>query len=116
MSNRGFDLAIATGKSRRGLDRALEEHNLRSHFKATKCADETKSKPDPTMIFEILNELNLKPSEALMVGDTVFDLEMASNAGVASIGVSYGVHEVNELKTQKPIAIVDDIKSILDLM
>ena len=90
---RGHLLAVATGKSRRGLDDALNTSALRGIFDATRTADETASKPDPRMLNELMDELQIRPQRTLMVGDTTHDLQLALNAGVASIGVSYGAHD-----------------------
>ncbi|MEP7299555.1 MAG: HAD-IA family hydrolase [Burkholderiales bacterium] len=90
---RGHLLAVATGKSRRGLDDALNTSALRGLFDATRTADETASKPDPQMLHELMNDLQVGPGRTLMIGDTTHDLQLAANAGVASIGVSYGAHD-----------------------
>ena len=89
---RARSLAIATGKSRRGLDRALEATRLRVHFRASRCADETRPKPHPAMLLELMQELEVQASEVLMIGDTSHDLQMASAAGVDAVAVSYGAH------------------------
>lgn len=107
MSNRR--LGIATGKSRAGLDRVLAETGSRRFFHATRCADETCSKPDPRMLFEIIEDLGVSPDNTLMIGDTEYDLEMARRAGVASLAVTYGAHEVDRLKQFEPLACVDSI-------
>jgi phosphoglycolate phosphatase len=90
---RGHLLAVATGKSRRGLDDVLNTSVLRGMFDATRTADETASKPDPRMLHELMNDLQVGRERTLMVGDTTHDLQLALNAGVAGIGVSYGAHE-----------------------
>lgn len=90
---RGHRLAVATGKSRRGLDDALRTSALNGLFDATRTADETASKPDPRMLIELMDELGTTAERTLMVGDTTHDLQLAQNAGVASIGVSYGAHD-----------------------
>jgi phosphoglycolate phosphatase len=90
---RGHLLAVATGKSRSGLNDALNTSVLRGVFDATRTADETASKPDPRMLFELMNDLVVGPERTLMIGDTTHDLQLALNAGVASIGVSYGAHD-----------------------
>jgi len=86
-------LAVATGKSRRGLDEALESVELRGVFDGSRTADETASKPSPLMLHELMREFGVDPDRTLMIGDTTHDLEMARNAGTASVGVSYGAHE-----------------------
>jgi phosphoglycolate phosphatase len=86
-------LAVATGKSRRGLDEALATVDLRGMFNGTRTADETASKPNPQMLLELMREFGVEPERTLMIGDTTHDLQMAVNAGVACVGVSYGAHE-----------------------
>jgi phosphoglycolate phosphatase len=86
-------LGVATGKSRRGLDEALQTAQLKGLFDATRTADETASKPDPRMLLELMDEIGVEPERTLMIGDTTHDLQLAANAGAASIGVSYGAHD-----------------------
>jgi phosphoglycolate phosphatase len=102
LESRGYLLAVATGKSRRGLERSLEHTDLGKLFHATRCADETFSKPHPKMLLQIMDELGTRPSETLMIGDTEYDMQMASNAGTASLAVSCGVHEVERLQRHGP--------------
>lgn len=109
----GHRLAVATGKSRRGLNREFDEHGIGGLFTASRCADETASKPDPLMLRELLNETGCPVGEAVMVGDTVYDLEMAASAGMASIGVSYGVHQPGRLEALRPRAIIDHFSELL---
>jgi len=90
---RGHLLAVATGKSRRGLDDALSGSALRGLFDATRTADETASKPDPRMLHDLMGDLVVPPDRTVMIGDTTHDLQLAQNAGVACIGVSYGAHD-----------------------
>lgn len=106
-------LAVATGKSRRGLNREFEEHGLGHLFVASRCADETASKPNPLMLRQLLDETGVPVEEAVMVGDTVYDLEMAASAGMSSIGVSYGVHRPQRLSAFKPKAIIDHFSELL---
>lgn len=109
-----YTLAVATGKSRVGLNRALKAMEVGQYFFSSRTADETASKPDPMMLFELLEELELKPEETLMIGDTEYDLEMAVNAKVPSIAVSYGVHHVERLEVFNPVATIHDIRELLD--
>jgi phosphoglycolate phosphatase len=109
LRDQGYLLAVATGKGRGGLDRLLDKFEVRDLFSATYCSDETASKPDPLMLNRILEDLNLEASQALMVGDTSYDLEMANNANIDCLGVSYGVHSKEVLNIFNPIAIVDDL-------
>ncbi|HBJ69277.1 MAG TPA: HAD family hydrolase, partial [Alcaligenes faecalis] len=90
LRGRQIALGVATGKSRQGLDRVLQQVNLSTFFDATRCADETRSKPDPEMLHQLLAELMLEPEQVLMVGDTVHDIHMAANAGMDSVAVTYG--------------------------
>ena len=109
----GYLLAVATGKSRRGLDMAKEQSGLAHYFDVERCADETQSKPHPQMLLEIAQHFDVLPEQMLMVGDTTFDLEMAQRAGAASVGVSYGVHAVDDLHQFEPQRIVDDMQELL---
>jgi phosphoglycolate phosphatase len=115
LRDRGLELGVATGKSRRGLDRILAKLDLVGFFHATRCADETRSKPHPQMLYEIILERGADPQDVVMVGDTEYDLEMASNAGVASVGVSFGVHSIERLAAHRPVAIIDTLPELLDL-
>ncbi len=114
--NSNISLAVATGKGRQGLDRVLRDTNLSSYFVSSRCADETKSKPHADMLLEILDELDLGADKALMIGDTVYDLEMAANAKVDSIGVTYGVHTVERLNEHGPISLINDIRDLLPVL
>lgn len=109
LRQRGAYLAIATGKGRHGLDRALTEHGFDGVFHATRCADETFSKPHPQMLLDIIERLGVEARDALMVGDTEYDVVMAQNAGVAAVGVGYGVHGRERLLQHRPLACVDSI-------
>jgi phosphoglycolate phosphatase len=101
---RGRRLAVATGKARRGLDRALGATGLASWFEATRCADEGFAKPHPGMLLMLLEMTGVEPARALMVGDTIHDLELAANAGVDALAVSYGAHEEELLATRPALA------------
>jgi phosphoglycolate phosphatase len=103
LSQQGYFLAVATGKSRVGLNRALDSANLLSLFDATRCADETFSKPHPAMLQELTRELGQDMARTVMVGDTTHDLQMAINAGAAGIAVHYGAHAPPELEELNPI-------------
>ncbi|MFT7558582.1 MAG: phosphoglycolate phosphatase [Flavobacteriales bacterium] len=110
----GYKLAVATGKSRRGLNRVLDRLDMSDYFHATRCADETASKPSPLMLHQILEELSVDVSQAVMVGDTEWDLEMANQANMRKIAVSYGAHETDRLHLSKPDLMMDHFKQILD--
>jgi phosphoglycolate phosphatase len=103
----GHLLAIATGKSRRGLDRALAETGLADVFHRTRCADEGYSKPHPGMLHCLLDALEVPAGDALMIGDTTHDMDMARAAGVAGLAVSYGAHCREALVESNPIACVE---------
>jgi phosphoglycolate phosphatase len=102
LSQQNYFLAVATGKSRVGLNRALNATGLLSVFDATRCADETFSKPHPAMLQELTRELGQQMTRTLMIGDTTHDLQMALNAGAASVAVEYGAHPVHELTALQP--------------
>ena len=108
----GFQLAVATGKSSIGLSRALEASGLGPWFAATRCADQTHSKPHPAMVLELIDELGADPARTLVIGDTSHDLLMASNAGVASLGVTYGAHEAGDLHPHTPLALLDSFAEV----
>lgn len=103
----GFMLSVATGKTRRGLDRAMATTGLHPHFLASRCADECFSKPHPQMLHEIMDELGAMPERTLMIGDTSYDLQMASNAGASSLAVSYGAQPLENLLEHAPLAHFD---------
>jgi len=105
----GYLLAVATGKSRRGLDYALEQTRLGGLFQSTRTADEAFSKPHPQMLLDILDELGVHPREAVMIGDTTYDLEMARNARTHAVGVSSGGHSREELLDLEPLACLDQV-------
>ena len=105
-------LGIATGKSRRGLDRSLESTGLRPYFKASRCADETHPKPHPAMLLELMAELEVRAEGALMIGDTSHDLEMARAAGVDALAVTYGAHAEEGLRSCQPRACVASVPEL----
>ena len=106
LSQRGYLLAVATGKSRRGLDSVLASTGLSDRFHASRCADETFSKPHPQMLLEITTDLGVEPTDTLMIGDTEYDLQMSRNAGTDALAVSYGVHELPRLLRHDPIGYI----------
>lgn len=112
LSEAGFLLGVATGKSRRGLDQVLEETGLRRLFAATRCADETLSKPHPQMLEEVMGVLGAEPAETLMIGDTEFDMQMARNARVPAVAVAYGVHEPERLIAEGALTCLDRIDEL----
>ena len=108
----GFLLAVATGKSRHGLDRALANSGLGVYFSASRCADECFSKPHPQMLEELMQEFGVAQQRTLMIGDTTHDLQMAINAGVAGLAVDYGAHAAPQLDALNPLA---RLRSVADL-
>lgn len=108
----GHTLAIATGKSRVGLDRALLGTGISKFFAATRCADETFSKPHPAMLLELMERLNVEPARTLMIGDTTHDLRMAASAGTAAVAVTYGAQSIEELREVPAEAILDSVSSL----
>jgi len=105
-------LGVATGKSRRGLDRVLGETGLASCFDATRCADEAPSKPHPQMLLDLMDQLGVTPAQTVMVGDTEYDMEMATNAGVAKIAVTTGVHSEQRLNRHDPLVCLGRISDM----
>jgi phosphoglycolate phosphatase len=109
LAAQGYLLAVATGKGRRGLDKVLEETGLGPLFHATRCADETFSKPHPQMLLELMEHLGADPQATLMIGDTEYDMEMARNARTHALAVSYGVHHPERLLRHQPLGCLDRI-------
>ena len=107
LKQQGYLLAVATGKSRVGLDRVLDATQLKPYFDASRCADETHPKPHPAMLQELMAELLIGPELTLMIGDTAHDLQMALNAGVPALAVSYGAHPKESLTAFNAIACID---------
>ena len=107
-------LTVATGKSRKGLDEALTTVELHGLFDATRTADETASKPNPQMLLELMREFGVEPERTLMIGDTTHDLQLAANAGAASVGVSYGAHEPASFAEFKPLHIAHSVNDLHD--
>jgi phosphoglycolate phosphatase len=107
-------LAVATGKSRRGLDDVLHTVQLKGMFDGSRTADETAGKPHPLMLQELMREFGTEPQRTLMIGDTTHDLQMALNAGCPSVGVSYGAHEPAEFDALEPIYVAHSVRSLHD--
>ncbi|MNQ70871.1 Pyrophosphatase PpaX [compost metagenome] len=108
----GYQLAVATGKARRGLDRVLKSHGWEAYFDITRAADETASKPHPLMLEQILAHCGVGAGRALMVGDSSFDLQMARNAGMASVAVSYGAQSIEALRAFEPRLAIDHFSQL----
>jgi len=113
LESSGAIMAVATGKSRVGLERAFANWNLKHYFITSRCADETRSKPHPQMLHEILDFTAIEPHKAIMVGDTTFDLDMAANASIAGLGAGYGVHSERMLLDSKALTVQPSFKQII---
>jgi phosphoglycolate phosphatase len=109
---RGHVLTVATGKSRRGLDEALHAVELKGRFDGSRTADETAGKPHPRMLHELMREFDVAPERTLMIGDTTHDLQMALNAGCASVGVSYGAHEPAAFEVLRPRMVAHSVAEL----
>ncbi len=116
LANQNILLAVATGKARKGLDRMFAETGLAPYFATSRCADEAQSKPHPEMLQQIIHELGVKASDAIMVGDTSHDLKMAQAIAMPRVGVSHGAHEVSVLQQYAPLAIIDHLKELPPLL
>jgi len=112
LQQRQHFLTVATGKSRWGLDQALGSVELKDRFHASRTADETAGKPHPRMLHELMAEMGVSPERTLMVGDTTHDLQMALNAGCASVGVSYGAHDPGALLALGPLFVADSAEQL----
>jgi phosphoglycolate phosphatase len=110
---RGHRLAVATGKSRRGMQRVLGQLDMHDYFHASRCADETRSKPHPQMLHELLAELRADCADAVMIGDTEYDMAMARTAGMARIAVGFGAHAVERLLPYAPLLVLDNLQQLL---
>jgi phosphoglycolate phosphatase len=112
LAEAGYLLAVATGKTRVGLDRALAAHALAARFHATRCADEGRPKPHPDMLLHLMAHLGVPPERTLMVGDTTHDLAVARDAGACAVAVAYGAHEPAGLAALRPLATVHSIAEL----
>jgi phosphoglycolate phosphatase len=112
LKSRGHMLAVATGKSRRGLDEALRSVELNGVFDGSRTADETAGKPDPRMLRELMREFSVPAARVLMVGDTTHDLQMALNAGCPSVAVSYGAHEPATFTVLRPRHVAHSVQEL----
>lgn len=112
LKNQDYLLAIATGKSRAGLNRAIDEVGLQGYFDASRTADETHSKPHPAMLHELTGQLGEPMKRTVMIGDTTHDLLMANNAGASGIAVQYGAHPPKELQRLHPVYSADSVEEL----
>ncbi|MFC3115274.1 HAD-IA family hydrolase [Cellvibrio fontiphilus] len=109
----GHSLTVATGKSRKGLDRIFAVHGLTDFFHASRCADETASKPDPLMLMQLLEEFQVTAADAVMIGDTEYDMEMARRIDMPRVAVSYGAHHISRLHPYEPELCLDRFDQLL---
>ncbi|HCM48463.1 MAG TPA: HAD family hydrolase [Colwellia sp.] len=109
-------LAVATGKGREGLQRVFSASQTEHFFHASRCADEARSKPDPQMLLSLLAELSIAPEQAVMIGDTSYDMQMAQASGIDRIGITLGVHGREILNKFQPIAIVDSLAELQQIL
>ncbi len=114
LNDGGALLAVATGKSRTGMDRVFNEIDIKHHFVATRCGDETRSKPHPQMLLELLDYTAIDPKKSIMIGDTTYDMDMAANAGMHGLAVSYGVHAEQDLLKSNPIEVLGSFDAVVD--
>lgn len=116
LNEAGYRIAVATGKTRKGLNHALAATGTQDLFATTRCADESASKPDPAMLMDIMRSINVPHSDALMVGDTAHDLEMAQNAGISSVAVTCGAHPKQLLKPYQPLTCLHQPAELLNFI
>lgn len=116
LHDRGHQLCVATGKSRKGLNRVFGHLAISRLFVASRCADETRSKPHPLMLEQLCDELGTRPGDALMVGDTEYDLAMAREIDMPAVGVTYGAHEAQRLAAMKPLALIQCLSELVPLV
>lgn len=116
LRGRGFRLAVATGKTRSGLNHALAATGTKMLFHSTRCADETASKPNPEMLLQLMSELGISGGRTLMVGDSLHDLRMARNAGVPAIGVGCGADDLTQLAQLSPLVCIERTADLLNLL
>jgi len=112
LQTKDLKLAVATGKARVGLQRVFDDTGYGNFFHSSRCADESGSKPQPHMLHEIMQELDVPPEKTIMIGDTAYDMEMASNAGTSSLAVSYGVHDCQRMGQFSPLDCVHSIEEL----
>lgn len=116
LTEKGKTLAVATGKARQGLKRVMKETHLTNYFHLVRCGCECHSKPHPQMLEQLLAECNVAPENAVMIGDSMLDMEMAKRAGVDSIGITHGVHNQEQLSAFQPTAIVNSLSELQSLL
>ena len=114
LNDAGALLAVATGKSRAGLERVFGQLDVREYFVTTRCADETRSKPHPQMLHEILDYTAIDPARTIMIGDTTFDMDMAAGAGMDGLGAGYGVHSEALLRQANAVDVLHSFNAVLE--
>lgn len=112
LKSSGYKLAVATGKGRQGLQRVWAMSGTEDFFDNSRCADEAQSKPSPDMLHQLLSEMNIAVDEAVMIGDSQFDMAMAKAAGMDRIGVSFGVHNAQQLQAHEPLVVIDQLSQL----
>ncbi|HHJ35605.1 MAG TPA: HAD-IIIA family hydrolase [Gammaproteobacteria bacterium] len=112
LRDKGYTLAISTGKSRAGLEQSIDEHDVSDYFATTRCAGENKSKPHPEMLHEIMHQLHFSAAQALMIGDSEHDMKMANNANMRCVGITHGVHDAKTLAEYNPLVCLSDIAEL----
>ena len=112
LETKNYFLAVITGKGRNGLDKVLNETGMGKHFPVTRCADESHSKPHPQMMLDVIDYYGVNANQAIMIGDSEYDLQMANNANARSVAVTYGVHEKQRLLDCKPITCIDSVSEL----
>jgi phosphoglycolate phosphatase len=112
LRSQGRLLAVATGKGRQGLDNVWQQSKTAHYFHTSRCADDAESKPSPDMLLQILDELSISPEHALMVGDTSYDMAMAESIDMDRVGVSFGVHDIEQLQKHSPLGIINKLEEL----
>ncbi|XOV78185.1 MAG: HAD family hydrolase [Aestuariibacter sp.] len=113
LTQSGKKIAVATGKGRPGLEKAMQDAGLSHYFSAYRTSDDAESKPSPDMLLQILTELDVAPDKAIMFGDSIHDLEMATRAGMHSIGVDFGAHDRETLQSKSPLRVISCYSELL---
>ncbi|MCK4841750.1 MAG: HAD-IIIA family hydrolase [Methylococcales bacterium] len=116
LRQKGYKLAVATGKTRSGLDRAMQGTGLTGFFDITRCADETASKPNPEMVDEIVREMAVSREKTVMIGDSAYDLQMAANAGIKAIAVTCGANSMEQLQQYTPLLNLQQTTELLNVL
>ena len=116
LTREGYQLGIATGKSRNGLERVLEQHGIGKYFSTLQTADDAPGKPHPAMLMQAMSQIGASPYETALIGDTTFDIEMAKEASAIPIGVSWGYHDSEDLIAAGAMHVLDSLDGLVDLL